>query len=148
MGNGRLFRIELWPSNKFSSIRSQATWPPANPNWFKQQDLMASLGPFAMGGGGGGGGGQQVQASAAAVEEVVEEVAVEKTHFDVELSSFDAKAKIKVIKEIRGLLGLGLKEAKEMVESSPQWIKKELPKEEAEELCAKLTALGAVMRMA
>ena len=35
------------------------------------------------------------------------------------------------------LLGLGLKEAKEMVESSPQWIKKELPKEEAEELCAK-----------
>ena len=134
-----------WPSVKQDS---QGTWPPANPNWFKQQDLMASLGPFAMGGGGGGGGGQQVQASAAAVEEVVEEVAVEKTHFDVELSSFDAKAKIKVIKEIRGLLGLGLKEAKEMVESSPQWIKKELPKEEAEELCAKLTALGAVMRMA
>jgi large subunit ribosomal protein L7/L12 len=109
---------------------------------------MASLGPFAMGGGGGGGGGGGQVQQAAVVEEVKEEVKVEKTHFDVELSSFDPKSKIKVIKEIRGLLGLGLKEAKEMVETSPQWIKKELPKDEAEELCAKMTELGAVMRMA
>ena len=44
-----------WPSIKKDS---NGTWPPANPNWFKQQELMASLGPFMgmMGGGGGGGG--------------------------------------------------------------------------------------------
>ena len=42
-----------WPSLKQDGA---GTWPPANPNWFKQQDLMASLGPFmgSMGGGGGG----------------------------------------------------------------------------------------------
>ena len=73
-----------WPSVKQDS---QGSWPPANPNWFKQQDLMASLGPFAMGGGGGGGGGGGQVQQAAAVEEVKEEVKVEKTHFDVELSS-------------------------------------------------------------
>jgi len=48
-----------------------------------------------------------------------EEVKVEKTHFDVELSKFDAASKIKVIKEIRAILGLGLKEAKDLVEASP-----------------------------
>ena len=44
---------------------------------------------------------------------------MEKTHFDVELSKFDAASKIKVIKEIRAILGLGLKEAKDLVEASP-----------------------------
>ena len=57
------------------------------------------------------------------------EPVVEKTHFDIELSSFDAATKIKVIKEVRAILGLGLKEAKDMVESAPQWICKEMPKE-------------------
>ena len=49
-----------WPSLKQDGA---GTWPPANPNWFKQQDLMASLGPFmgSMGGGGGGGGAPQQQ---------------------------------------------------------------------------------------
>ena len=89
---------------------------------------MSSLGPF-MGGMGGGGGGQQQ--AAAPVEEAPkeQEVVVEKTHFDIELTSFDAATKIKVIKEVRGILGLGLKEAKEMVEGVPQWICKEMPKE-------------------
>ncbi len=62
-----------------------------------------------MDGGGGGGDG------AAAVEEAK----VEKTAFDLKLTGFDAKAKIKVIKEIRGLTSLGLKEAKELVEGAP-----------------------------
>jgi len=44
-----------WPSVKQDSA---GTWPPANPNWFKQQDLMSSLGPFMGSMGGGGGGGQ------------------------------------------------------------------------------------------
>jgi len=48
-----------------------------------------------------------------------EEIKVEKTHFDVELSKFDTASKIKVIKEIRAILGLGLKEAKDLVEASP-----------------------------
>ena len=62
-----------WPSLKQDEA---GTWPPANPNWFKQQELMSSLGPFMgmMGGGGGGGGGapaaaQQAQDAGPAKEE-------------------------------------------------------------------------------
>ena len=105
-----------WPSIKMDA---DGTWPPLNPNWFKQQELMSQLGPMmgAMGGGMGGGG---APAQAAATEEKVEKVEEkEKTHYDVELSSFDAASKIKVIKEIRAIKGLGLKEAKELVEASP-----------------------------
>jgi len=50
------------------------------------------------------------------------------------LSAFDAATKIKLIKEVRATLGLGLKEAKETVESAPCWIQKELVKDEAEAL--------------
>ena len=66
----------------------------------------------------------------------------------MELSEFDPATKIKLIKEIRAILGLGLKEAKETVESSPTWIKKELVKAEADELKEKLEALGAKIRLA
>ena len=48
-----------------------------------------------------------------------EEVKVAKTHFDIELTKFDVANKIKVIKEIRAIMGLGLKEAKELVEGAP-----------------------------
>ena len=58
-----------------------------------------------IGGGGGGGGG-----AAAVEEEAPAEVA--KTHFEIKLEKFDAKAKIKIIKEVRGLTGLGLKEVR------------------------------------
>ena len=80
-----------------------------------------------------------------AAPEVVEK---EKTHYDVELESFEAATKVKLIKEIRALLGLGLKEAKETVESAPTWIKKELIKDEAESMKEKLEALGAKIRLA
>ena len=73
---------------------------------------------------------------------------MEKSHFDVELTEFDPAQKIKLIKEIRAMLGLGLKEAKETVESSPKWLKKELVKAEAEEMKEKLGALGAKIRLA
>ena len=135
-----------WPSIKQDDTGS---WPPANPNWFKQQELMSSLGPF-MGMMGGGGAVQQGGApaqEAAPAEEKKEEPAAEKTHFDVELSKFDAAAKIKVIKEIRGIMGLGLKEAKELVEGAPAWIGKELKKEDAEAMMEKLKAVGAECRM-
>ena len=134
-----------WPSLKQDGA---GTWPPANPNWFKQQDLMASLGPFmgSMGGGGGGAAAPQ-QSEEEAPKEETKEPEVEKTHFDIELSSFDAKSKIKVIKEVRGLLNLGLKEAKDMVESSPVWLKKDVAKEDAEALVEKLKGIGAECRI-
>ena len=133
-----------WPSVKKDATGS---WPPANPNWFKQQELMSQLGPFMgmMGGGAPAAGGQAAEAAPVA-EESAEPV--EKTHYDVELSGFDAATKIKLIKEVRALLGLGLKEAKECVESSPSWLKKDLAKEEAEALKAKLESLGGTVRLA
>ena len=111
---------------------------------------MSSLGPFmgAMGGGMGGGGGGAQQAEAAPAEEEKKEEPAEKTHFDLELVKFEASGKIKVIKEIRGIFGLGLKEAKELVESAPVWLKKEVAKEEAEELKEKLAGVGAEIRLA
>ena len=122
-------------------------WPTANPNWFKQQELMASLGPFMGGFGGAGGGGAAAPAEAEAAPE--EEAAPkEKTHYDVELTAFDAKTKIKVIKEIRTMFGLGLKEAKETVEGAPVWLKKEVAKEEADAMVEKLAAVGAEIRLA
>ena len=68
--------------------------------------------------------------------------AEEKTEFDVELTNFGAK-KLDVIKVIREITGLGLKEAKEMVEGAPKIVKEGASKEEAEEIKAKLTAAGA-----
>lgn len=66
----------------------------------------------------------------------------EKTVFDVILTSFGEK-KINVIKEIRGITGLGLKEAKEAVESAPKAVKEGVSKEEAEEIKKKLEESGA-----
>jgi large subunit ribosomal protein L7/L12 len=76
------------------------------------------------------------------------EPAKEKTHFDIELVKYDPAGKIKVIKEIRAIFGLGLKEAKETVEGAPVWLKKEVAKEEAEALAAKLKEVGAEIRLA
>ena len=66
----------------------------------------------------------------------------EKTEFDVELTDFGAQ-KIKVIKVVREITGLGLKEAKELVEGAPKNIKEGVSKEEAEALKAKLEEQGA-----
>lgn len=74
------------------------------------------------------------------------EAAEEKTEFTVVLADAGAK-KINVIKEVRGATGLGLKEAKEMVESAPKNIKEGLSKEEAEELKKKLEAAGAKVEL-
>ena len=78
-------------------------------------------------------------AAAAAVEE--------KTEFDVVMTEFGAE-KIKVIKEVRGITGLGLAEAKALVESVPNAkIKEAVSKEEGEELKAKLEAVGATVEL-
>ena len=68
--------------------------------------------------------------------------AEEKTEFDVILASFGEK-KINVIKEVRALTGLGLKEAKDLVEGAPKAVKEGVAKAEAEEVKAKLEAVGA-----
>lgn len=70
------------------------------------------------------------------------EAAEEKTEFDVVLVEMGAK-KINVIKEVRAITGLGLKEAKEIVEGAPKTIKEAVSKDEAEELKKRLEAAGA-----
>jgi large subunit ribosomal protein L7/L12 len=72
--------------------------------------------------------------------------AEEKTEFDVELNSAGG-AKLKVVKEVKNLLGVGLKDAKQLVDSAPSIIKEGIPKEEAEELKAKLEELGATVEL-
>ena len=81
--------------------------------------------------------------AAAAEEEAAEE---EKTEFDVQLKEFGAN-KIPVIKEVRSLTGLGLKEAKEKVESAPVVIQEGISKEDAEKSKEQLEELGAVVEI-
>ena len=69
-------------------------------------------------------------------------VAEEKTEFDVVLTDFGGN-KIAVIKEVRGITGLGLKEAKELVESLPKPVKEGASKSDAEEVVKKLESAGA-----
>lgn len=135
-----------WPSVKRDDT---GTWPPANPNWFKQQEMMAKLGPMmGMMGGGGAPAAQAAPVETKAIEKPKEEEKKEKSHYDIELTKFDAAKKISLIKEVRGILGLGLKEAKEMVEGAPVWLKKEVAKEDAEKLVQKLKEFGAECRLA
>lgn len=76
----------------------------------------------------------------------VAESAEEKTEFDVVLTEAGAK-KINVIKEVRAITGLGLKEAKEIVESAPKTLKEAVTKDEAEEIKKKLEAAGAKVEL-
>lgn len=86
-----------------------------------------------------------VAAAAPAAGGAAEAVA-EKTEFDVVMTSFGAE-KIKVIKEVRGLLGLGLAEAKAIVEAVPAKLKEGVSKEEGEEIKSKLEAVGAKVEL-
>ena len=70
----------------------------------------------------------------------------EKTEFTIFLTTVGDK-KINVIKEVRAITGLGLKEAKDLVESAPKEIKKSVPKKEAEEAKKKLEAAGAKIEL-
>ncbi len=73
--------------------------------------------------------------------------AEEKTEFDVVLAGFDAAAKIKVIKVVREITGLGLAEAKAAVEGAPKTLKEAVSKDEAEELKKKLEESGAKVEL-
>ncbi|MEJ8778699.1 50S ribosomal protein L7/L12 [Pseudogracilibacillus sp. ICA-222130] len=75
------------------------------------------------------------------------EAAEEKTDFDVVLKDAGA-SKIKVVKAVREITGLGLKDAKELTDSAPKAIKEGVAKEEAEEMKAKLEEAGATVELA
>jgi len=74
------------------------------------------------------------------------EAAEEQTEFDVILKAAGAE-KIKVIKEVRGITGLGLKEAKDLVEAGGKTVKEQVSKAEAEEIKGKLEAVGAEVEL-
>ena len=84
--------------------------------------------------------------AAAAAPAAAAAVVEEKTEFDVVMTSFGAE-KIKVIKEVRGITGLGLAEAKGLVEGVPAKIKEGVSKEDAEALKAQLEAVGATVEI-
>ena len=95
--------------------------------WGVSAAAPAAVAVAAPAGGGGDGG---------------DAAAEDKTEFDVVLTEFGGN-KIAVIKEVRGITGLGLKEAKELVEGAPKPVKEGVSKDEAEEVSKKLEAAGA-----
>lgn len=82
-------------------------------------------------------------AMAMAAPAAAQEAAVESTEFQVTLESVPADKKIGAIKVVREITGLGLKEAKDIVEGAPKVLKETAPKAEAEEIAKKLEAAGA-----
>jgi len=97
----------------------------------QKHGIKPAAGAVAIAPGPGGGG-------AAAAEKPAE-----KTEFTVQLDGFDAAKKINVIKIVREITGLGLKEAKDLVEGAPKPLKENISKEEAENLKKKLEEGGA-----
>lgn len=93
---------------------------------FKETFKVEAAAPVMMGGGGGGG----------------EAAAEEKTEFDVILKSAGA-AKIAVIKAVRAITGLGLKEAKALVDGAPSPVKEGVSKDDADDISKQLTEAGA-----
>ena len=88
-------------------------------------------------------GGPMVMAGPAGAAEEVEE----KTEFNVMLDEVPADKKIAILKVVRSLTGLGLKEAKDLVEGAPKEVKSGVNKKEAEEIKAKLEAAGAKVEL-
>src|SRR5207244_10847881 len=103
---------------------------------FKEKFGVTIAAPVAAAPAGGGGGGGTAAGAAPAAEE--------KTEFTVILKSAGEK-KIQVIKEIRAITNLGLKEAKDMVEGAPGTVKEDVSKQEAEDIKKKLEAQGATV---
>ena len=101
---------------------------------FEEKFGVTAAAPVAMmagPGGGGGGGGEEAE---------------EKTEFDVILAAAGEK-KINVIKEVRAITGLGLKEAKDLVEAAPAPVREKITKEEADKVKAQLESAGATVEV-
>ena len=90
--------------------------------------------------------GVTAAATVAAAPVAAAPAAEEKSEFSIFLSSAGDK-KINVIKEVRAITGLGLKEAKDLVEGAPKEVKKDVPKKDAEEAKKKLEAAGAKIEL-
>ena len=101
---------------------------------FEEKFGVTAAAPVMLAGGGGG-----AAAPAAAEEE-------EKTEFDVILNAAGEK-KINVIKEVRALTNLGLKEAKDLVEAAPKPVLEHVPKDQADKAKAQLEAVGATVEI-
>ena len=102
---------------------------------FEEKFEVTAAAPVAMAMPGGGGGG----AAQAEAEE-------EKTEFDVILTAIGEK-KINVIKEVRAITGLGLKEAKDLVEAAPKPVREKITKEESDKVKAQLEEAGATVEV-
>lgn len=90
-------------------------------------------------------GGMMMMGSTAAAP--AQEEVEEKTEFDIVLEEVPAAKKIAVLKVVRSLTGLGLKEAKDLVEATPKTLKEGISKEDAEETKKKLEEAGAVIKI-
>lgn len=86
---------------------------------------------------------EDVEGPAEEAAEMPKEEAAQKTTLTIKLVAFEAAKKIAVVKEVRAMLGHGLKESKDLVESAPKLLKKNVPREEAETFAEKLRAAGA-----
>ena len=95
----------------------------------------------------GGGGGMMMMAPGAAAGGEAAPAAEEKTEFDLVLESFPADKKIAVLKVVRGITGLGLKEAKEMVEAAPKVLKEGASKADCEAAQKDLEEAGATVAL-
>ena len=92
-------------------------------------------------------GGAVMMAGPAGAGAAVAEKPAEKTEFTVQLDGFDAAKKINVIKVVREITALGLKEAKDLVEAAPKAVKEGVSKEEAEAIRTKLSDAGATVEV-
>ena len=97
---------------------------------------VSAAAPVAVAVGGGGGGGGAAPASSE-----------EKTEFTVTLKAFDESKKIAVIKEVRTITNLGLKEAKDLVEGAPKPLKENVSKDEAAKIKEAITAAGGTVEI-
>lgn len=136
-----------WPT----LVQLEGDVPPPNPNFFQQQELMSEFAKWlntqeGVNVGFSAGPAQSQAPQEKPAEEKVEEKK-EKEIVDIELTSFDATKKINLIKEVRAITGLGLKESKEVVEKVPNVFKTNIKKDEAKEIKEKLEAIGAVVTL-
>jgi ribosomal protein L7/L12 len=134
-----------WPDIK---MIAEGTWPPLNPNWYKDKQIMEKLSPF-IGAAGPVAHGQQAVKETPKEPEAKKETGPPPSQaaniVSIEMVSFTAAGKLKVIREYKVLSGLGLKEAKEKVESVPFVAFKNIEREKAEEIVKKFESYGAKM---
>ena len=128
--------LDLFETSMLTELINQRLGLTMSPKQRKALERQMNARALANRGGGG---------AADKKEEVAEEEGPKLV--DLKLAGFDDKAKIKVIKEIRAIAGLGLKEAKELVESAPKVIQKGLTLEAAEEMKKKLEEIGATIEL-